>query len=763
MSQDSSRLAVIAEFGLRPAQEDPSLQRLMQAVADLLGVPTALVSVIGADLQFFKARVGLDASTTRREDAFCDHVVAGERAMVVEDTWSDPRFSANPLVTGEPHIRFYAGVPLRLNDQAVGAVCVIDLQPRQLSPSQLAVLELLSQHISQYLQLVREHQQLQQEHSLMDHSPAVLLKWRYVRGLQLMYVSANIQRIFGLPFDLLQTQQRRFEDYLTHASLVEFNFALQNHHAGVAHSEVNLQLQAPKGQSFWVKFSSQAFFSEDGKLETIHALVTDHSQDRYMEQKMLETNQQMRLLLDASGLGTWDWHLASDTSKVNRRWCDMLGLDFELYDSSSRFWQGLIHPADQQQVQRQLQQHLSGESAVFSTSYRLRHAAGHWVWVETYGKVVERAADGTPLRLAGTHRDVTYRKEAELQDQKQRQLLSFINKAQTAYLQHRDLSSACREILPELTDIADSQFAFIGHMQRVDGQPRLLIRAITELAWNEQSQQLVQQYQQGALYFDRFDNLFGQVITTAQVVLSNEPHLHPAAKGTPAGHPRIFRFLGLPIMLQQQLVGMIGIANKLGPYTSADAQFLQPLCTALAGLFYAVEQAEARNKAEAQLQHMALQDPHTGLPNRRAFVQHCSTLQPSDLGYVLAIIEIDHWPSLAATLDETVADAVLLDVAKRLQKAVRASDLLARLGESEFALLLQHTEIDMANLLLEALLLAVASQPLMHAAQPMAISVSIGARYVTPSEDADLTLHMGQADAALETAKNNGHNCLIWY
>ena len=216
-------------------------------------------------------------------------------------------------------------------------------------------------------------------------------------------------------------------------------------------------------------------------------------------------------------------------------------------------------------------------------------------------------------------------------------------------------------------------------------------------------------------------------------------------------------------MLQQQLVGMIGIANKLGPYTSADAQFLQPLCTALAGLFYAVEQAEARNKAEAQLQHMALQDPHTGLANRRAFVQHCSTLQPSDLGYVLAIIDIDHWPSLAASLGETVADAVITEVATRLRKAVRAQDLLARLGESEFALLIQHTEIDMANLLLESLLLAIATAPITGTAPAESISVSIGARYVTPGEDADLTLHMGQADSALETAKSNGHNCLIWY
>ncbi len=763
MSTDHNRLALLAEFGLRQQQEDPSLQQLMQAVANLLDVPTALVSLIGSDLQFFKARVGLDAATTRREDAFCDHVVASEEAMVIEDTLSDPRFCQNPLVTGEPHIRFYAGVPLRLKQQTVGAVCVIDSQPRHLSQSQLTVLHNVSAHITNYLTLLREHQHLQQEHSLLDNSPAVLMKWRYYHGLQLKYVSANIDVLFGLPLQELRTQTARFEDFIEHAGLSEFNFLLNNHMAGVVDGEAHFQVLSPNRKTYWVKLISKAFFNTDGTLDAIHAMLVDHTTNRYVEQKLTQTNQQMRLLLDASGLGTWDWYLPSDKSKVNRRWCDMIGIDYELYDSSSQYWQSLVHPADALQLRDEISRHLRGDTQVLNTIYRMRHSDGHWVWIETYGKVVERASDGSPVRLAGTHRDITYRKEAELLETKQRQLLSFTNKAQAAYLRDHNLSQACREVLSELTQIADIQFAFIGQMRRQAGKDRLFLHAITEFAWNEESHQLVAMYHNNDLYFDNFNNLFGQVITSKQVIISNEPHNHPASRGTPAGHPKIFRFLGLPILLNNELVGMIGLANKLTHYTSQDAEFLQPFTQALAGLYYAVDMEDARFKAEEQLKNLAMQDPLTGIANRRAFIEHCSRLKNTDTGYVLVIIDIDHFKQVNDRYGHLAGDDVICAIAKLLQHGLRSDDFVARLGGEEFAVVIEHTEVDTASLILEAMLLQIASEPIVADGKSLFVTVSMGARYVSPDEQEDITLQLSQADSALYKAKDNGRNCVMWY
>lgn len=761
--QEQQRLQIIDEFYLHKGEQDTALQALLLSLSTLLDMPIALVSVIDQYEQFFKAKVGLDVDSTRREDAFCNLVVGNNQPLVVEDAKLDPRFANNPLVTAQPQIRFYAGVPLQLAQVTVGAVCMIDRQPRQLTEAQLAALTALSQHVSQYLYLAKERILLQQEHGLLDNSPAVLLKWRQFHSLQLSYVSANIESLFGINAAMLREREAVLEDFIETDDLAELHFLLTNHAAGVPQAEAHFRLCSPGGRQYRVKLITKAYFNDDGKLHSVHAMLTDHTTNYQIEQKLTDTNQQLRLLLEASNLGTWDWHIQKDSSKVNLRWCEMLGLDYELYDPSSQFWRQLIHPADRLRLEQELQQHLAGDSAIFNTCYRMRHRDGHWVWIETYGKVVERNADGKPTRLAGTHRDITYRKEAELSDAKQRQLLSFINKAQAYYLQQHDLSAACRQILPELIELADSQFAFIGQMRRQQGKDRLYIHAITELAWNEQSDQLVQQYQQGNLYFDRFDNLFGQVIISGEVVLTNQPAQHPAARGTPRGHPKIFRFLGLPIKIKHELVGMIGLANKSVPYIEADADFLQPLCDALAGLYYAVGLEEARHKAEQQLKNLAMTDPLTGIANRRAFIEHCARLRNSVNGYVLAIVDLDHFKQINDSYGHQTGDDVLKMVAQQLRQQLRTDDYSARLGGEEFAILIEHTEIDSANLLLENLRVSIADQQLSVNGQSIRVTISIGARYVSPDEDEDLTRQMCDADTALYNAKHSGRNCLMWF
>lgn len=758
-----TRLDTIAEYSLQVAEEDPSLNQLLAALAQLFDAPIALVSLIGADFQFFKARYGLSADRTRLEDAFCAHVVAQDAPLVVEDASQHRDFLANPLVTGAPHIRFYAGVPLQLNHVPVGAVCVIDRVPRTISALQLALLEKVSAHVSHYLTLWHQHKQLQQEQDLLEQSPAVLMQWRNLHGLSLSYVSGNIDTLFDLPAQPLRQKQAVLEDYIVPSSLNDFNFLLTNHQSGVAAAEAHFQIKSPNNRLFWVKLISRAFFAKDGRLDAIHAMLIDHTANRYIESKLTETNQQMRLLLDASGLGTWDWNIQSDVSKVNRRWCEMLGLDYELFDSSSLFWRQLIHPADQAGLDAELQRHLDGQTPVFNTVYRMKHQAGHWVWIETYGKVVTRDSQQQPVRLAGTHRDITAKKEAELLETKQRQLLSFINKAQAIYLRTGDLSEACREVLAELTEIADSQFAFIGQMLPHNGQQSLFIHAITELSWNERSSQLVELYQQGQLYFDSFDNLFGKVISSQTLLISNEPASHPAAEGAPGGYPKIFRFLGLPIMLKDGLVGMIGLANKFSDYSAADAAFLQPLCDALAGLFYAVEQEQARVRAEEQLKNLAMTDPLTGIPNRRAFIEHCARLKNSPTGYVLAILDIDHFKRVNDTYGHATGDEVIKLIGRKLQFCLRSDDYSARLGGEEFALLIEHTEIDMVHLLLENLRLEISAEVVHTADADVSVTVSIGARYVPAGEVEDLHLQMADADVALYKAKENGRDCLMWF
>jgi|TARA_R100001198_G_scaffold95090_1_gene80078 PAS domain S-box-containing protein len=128
---DERRLAVLAAHGTDGMIDDPELQGIVNLAAKLCDVPMAMVTMVEQERQLFLTRTGIDARETPRSTSFCAHAMLEAEPMVVPDAREDPRFAENPLVTGEPHIRFYAGQPLISAEGApLGALCVIDDKPR---------------------------------------------------------------------------------------------------------------------------------------------------------------------------------------------------------------------------------------------------------------------------------------------------------------------------------------------------------------------------------------------------------------------------------------------------------------------------------------------------------------------------------------------------------------------------------------------------------------------------------------------------------
>ncbi|MDT0136116.1 EAL domain-containing protein [Acidovorax sp. PRC11] len=142
LSAEHRRLAALQATGLLDTPPSEEFDRITRLACQLFGVPIALVSLVDADRQWFKSRVGLAVPETCREDAFCDHTIRTTQVMVIEDTLEDPRFAQNALVQGEPRIRFYAGAPLVLRGgHALGSLCLIDTAPRPFGIAQQRQLE----------------------------------------------------------------------------------------------------------------------------------------------------------------------------------------------------------------------------------------------------------------------------------------------------------------------------------------------------------------------------------------------------------------------------------------------------------------------------------------------------------------------------------------------------------------------------------------------------------------------------------------------
>ncbi len=154
---EAIRLIALKQCNVLDTPPEPEFDDLVQAAAVLCEVPVALVSLVDEMRQWFKAKVGVTPSETPRDVAFCAHAILQNDVFIVEDAHKDFRFAENPLVTGEPFIRFYAGVPLTTQDRLnLGTLCVMDFVPRTLSPERLAGLRALARQVTRLLERRRQ-------------------------------------------------------------------------------------------------------------------------------------------------------------------------------------------------------------------------------------------------------------------------------------------------------------------------------------------------------------------------------------------------------------------------------------------------------------------------------------------------------------------------------------------------------------------------------------------------------------------------------
>lgn len=153
---ENRRLAALETYHILDTPPEKPFDDLARLAAYICGAPTALVTFIDHDRQWFKAAHGFGLRETSRETAFCNHTIKTPDLFVVKDATKDPRFATNPLVTNPPGIRFYAGSPLRTPDgHGLGALCVLDTAPRVLSTEQADALGALARQAILLLELRR--------------------------------------------------------------------------------------------------------------------------------------------------------------------------------------------------------------------------------------------------------------------------------------------------------------------------------------------------------------------------------------------------------------------------------------------------------------------------------------------------------------------------------------------------------------------------------------------------------------------------------
>lgn len=200
-------------------------------------------------------------------------------------------------------------------------------------------------------------------------------------------------------------------------------------------------------------------------------------------------------------------------------------------------------------------------------------------------------------------RDITVRRQADAQIRKAQRLLEAVSQAQSHFITESEHRTAFDSVLKILLDYSGSEYGFIGEVFRdVHGEPYLKAHAITNIAWNEDTRALFERHAGQGLEFRNLKTLFGAVMTTGLTVISNHPAHDPRAGGLPPGHPAMNSFLGLPLYKGLEMIGMLGVANRVGGYDEQFSDELAPLAITCASLIESWREHAKRRQAEKALQ-----------------------------------------------------------------------------------------------------------------------------------------------------------------
>ncbi|MEL0167374.1 MAG: diguanylate cyclase [Pseudomonadaceae bacterium] len=509
-----------------------------------------------------------------------------------------------------------------------------------------------------------------------------------------------------------------------------------------------------------------------------HCLTPDtvrvHLQDvsALMQEERAEHEAEQRLIaaLETACVGVWEWFPGDSFISLCERSARWLGLDqhgaaLALEDGLAR-----VHPADRDALRAAVKRCLQTRSIseLHQSEFRIKAADGKYRWVIAAAASVPASEQRELARLSGSLRDVTEHRQLEQLDVRQQELMSLAAEVQQAFLMDQSLVAACDRLFDPLLQITDSRLGFIGILRNTDeGDQYLEVPSISNISWDEASRAWYASHRaEGqSLRFHSLNNLFGHVVTHNTIVCTDTVSAHAASRGQPAGHPAIHNFLGIPLRFNGEAVGMIAMGNRDGGYGAEQIELLAPFATVLGTMIRARQLEEQRAQAEAALLREATHDALTGLANRKLFFSMADSLfeQAQRYGHkvVLAVMDIDFFKLVNDLHGHQMGDKVLQLFAETLNDALRQSDVPARVGGEEFAVLLTQTGEDEAfgalerfRAALEALSIPLPDGGLLQ------ITVSIGCcDFFTDLQGADQWFNL--ADRALYNAKAQGRNRVV--
>ncbi|KQW80785.1 hypothetical protein ASC65_12475 [Brevundimonas sp. Root1279] len=429
------RLNALHDLAILDTPPEPRFDRVTRLAAGLFNVPTALVTLIDGDRQWFKSTHGMDLTETRREDAICSHAIQLPPAsvMVVPDASRDPRFADNPHVVGAGGVRFYAGAVLTTAaGHNLGTLCLIDTSPRyDFNEGDQARLRELADLVAEQLELSGERRAAEEEHRLLALAETVshVGHWRWRLDTGAVIWSDEVYRIYGLdPATPLKRESwlgvAADEDRAEREAFIERVFK------DGSSEEFETTIQRPDGTRRRVLVSGLRQVDKHGRAAAIFGVVQDVTERHQALEHLRRSEARYRLVANHMGDVVTRLKLDGRSSYISPAVTGLLGFTPE--EMAGRPAQAFLHPDDQGELLNTFARLAGGERRAI-LQHRAMHKDGHEVWVETTFQTV-LDPDGRPVEVIAVIRDVSERRRLEQDLREARDRAELASEAKSHFL-----------------------------------------------------------------------------------------------------------------------------------------------------------------------------------------------------------------------------------------------------------------------------------------------------------------------------------------
>ena len=417
---DNFRVATLERYNILDTPPEKTLDDITALAAQICGTPIAFISLIDKNRQWFKSKFGIEISQTPRNVAFCNHTIQHQDLFIVPDATKDERFVNNTLVTGPPNICFYAGTPLISPDgAAIGALCVIDHEPRVLTPLQEKGLRILGRQVITHLELrCKAHELLESENKfrMLSNNIDDVLWITSTDSKEVYYVSLGYEKIWGRKvMDLYANSQDWINTIVPEDRQMVLD-SLAKLRKNKQNLSVEYRIRRPNGEIRWIHGRGFQVLNSDGKLERLTGIASDITENKHAD----IAKSRLGAIVEFSDDAIIGKDLNSIITSWNRGAEKIFG-----YTADEMVGTTIMRliPTDRIDEENHILSKIkNGESVEHFETQRLTKD-GRLIDISVTASPIKNPVSGKPIGVSKVARDITERKQAEMKIAEQAALL----------------------------------------------------------------------------------------------------------------------------------------------------------------------------------------------------------------------------------------------------------------------------------------------------------------------------------------------------